>query len=465
LAAAIEAGDPESAEENAAMIAEHLDAAGELYAAYGWHMRAGAWATNRDITAARLSWEHARKIADSFGVEDSQSAVLRIAPLTMLCASAFRVRERVTDARFDELRELCTVAGDKASLAIALAGLVIDHAHQDRIRAASQLASEAWALVEPVGDATLTVGLSPAAIYAKFENAEWSDVLRWSQAAIDVADGDPTKGNFIFGSPLAVAFAYRGIARYCLGGRGWRDDLRQGLAMARSAEPQSYATVAAFVYVAGIPLGVLRPDDPVMLEIEDALEIAERSGDDLALAFARLTRGVALMHRHTDAERDCGQTLLAEVREVFVRGGHNLCDLPIVDVYLARERARYGDRDAAIPLMRAATDHLFCEGRLLGWGIAATGVLVQTLLDAGSSSDVAEAEAAIERLERAAADEDLAIRDIWLLRLRTLLARAHRDATAYLRLVDRYGDMARTLDFDGHTDWAEAMPSRTGPGS
>jgi predicted ATPase len=73
LAAAIEAGDPESAEENAAMIAEHLYAAGELYAAYGWHMRAGAWATNRDITAARLSWEHARKIADSLAAEDSHS--------------------------------------------------------------------------------------------------------------------------------------------------------------------------------------------------------------------------------------------------------------------------------------------------------------------------------------------------------------------------------------------------------
>ena len=235
----------------------------------------------------------------------------------MLCASAFRVRERVTDARFDELRELCAAAGDKASLAIAMAGLVIDDAHQDRIGAASQLASEAWALVEQVGDATLTVGLSSAAIYAKFENAEWSDVVRWSQAAIDLADDDPSKGNFIFGSPLAVAFAYRGIARYCLGDRGWREDLRRGLVMARSAEPQSYATVAAFVYVAGIPLGVLRPDGPVMHEIEDALAIAERSGDDLALAFARLTLGIALVNRSTDAERDRGQTLLAEIREVF----------------------------------------------------------------------------------------------------------------------------------------------------
>ena len=74
--------------------------------------------------------------------------------------------------------------------------------------------------------------------------------------------------------------------------------------------------------------------------------------------------------------------------------------------------------------MRAAVDHLFREGQLLVWGILATGVLVETLLDRGAESDVAEAEAAIERLAAAPADEGLVIRDIWLLRLRALLARA-----------------------------------------
>ena len=41
LAAAIEHRDPGSADENAALIAEHLEAAGDLRAAFGWHMRAG----------------------------------------------------------------------------------------------------------------------------------------------------------------------------------------------------------------------------------------------------------------------------------------------------------------------------------------------------------------------------------------------------------------------------------------
>jgi hypothetical protein len=54
--------------------------------------------------------------------------------------------------------------------------------------------------------------------------------------------------------------------------------------------------------------------------------------------------------------------------------------------------------------MRAAVDHLFRQGRLLLWGIPATSVLVQTLLDRAADGDAAEAGAAIERLAAAPAD-------------------------------------------------------------
>jgi hypothetical protein len=339
-----------------------------------------------------------------------------------------------------------------------MAGLVMDNSFQGRIREASQLASEAWTLAESIGDPTLTVGLSFPLIYAKIQNAEWSDVLRWSQRVIDLADGDPSKGDFIFGSPLALAFTSRAIARYWLGRPGWREDLRHGLAMARSADPMSYATGVAYVYFPAILSGMLRPDDSAMREIEDALGIAERSGDDLALALARLTLGNALVHRHTAPERYRGQKLLAEVSDLLLRQGQHLADLPIGDAYVARERARRGHRDDAIPLIRATVDRLVRQGQLLQWGTPATGVLVETLLDRGAESDVAEAEAAIQRLAAARADEGLVLREIWLLRLRALLARAHGDATAYAHFRDRYRDMAKTLGFEGHIAWAEAMP-------
>ncbi len=72
------------------MIAEHLEAAGDLHAAYGWHMRAATWATYRDIAAARLSWERALTIADALPAEDPIRTTMRIAPRTML------VRQRLS---------------------------------------------------------------------------------------------------------------------------------------------------------------------------------------------------------------------------------------------------------------------------------------------------------------------------------------------------------------------------------
>ena len=113
-------------------------------------------------------------------------------------------------------------------------------------------------------------------------------------------------------------------------------------------------------------------------------------------------------------------------------------------MYLARERAWRGDHDDAIPLMRAAVDHLFREGQLLGWAVPVTGVLVETLLDRGAESDVAEAQAAIERFLTAPADEGLVIRDIWLLRLRALLARARRRRClcALAGSLPRHGEFA-----------------------
>jgi hypothetical protein len=426
LAAATEARSPASVDENAALIAEHLEAAGDLPAAYGWHMRAATWATNRDIAAARRGWERARIIADALPAGDPNRAAMRIAPRTMLCGTAFRFHIDIWGDIFDELRELCTAAGDTASLVLAMAGLVVDHTYHARIQEASRLASETWKLAESVGDPSLTVCLSTAAILAKAENSEFSDVLRWSQRAIDLADGDPFIGNFMVGSPLALAFAQRGNARLWLGLPGWRDDNRHSLTLARSAEPLSFAAAVSFVYIPGIPGGALRADDGAVREIEEALRIAERSGDDLALVLGWMTLGLALVHRSTDAERDRGEKFLAKACDWITRWRYLLCELPVVNLYLARETARRGNRDQAVPLMRDVLGQLFGDRQSL-WSIPATGVLVETLLNRGADGDVVEAEVAIERLAERIGPE-IALNKIWLLRLQALLARARGEA-------------------------------------
>ena len=168
LAALIEQRDPESTDENAALIAEHLKAAGNLRAAFDWYMRAGTWLTHRDLAAARASWRHARDVADRLPDTVADREALRINPRTLLCASAWLTGGTMADTGFDELRDLATAAGDKVSLAMAMAGwlpALIVHARFDE---ASRLASELEELLDSIGDPTLILGLLYAAMPAKY---------------------------------------------------------------------------------------------------------------------------------------------------------------------------------------------------------------------------------------------------------------------------------------------------------
>ncbi len=223
------------ADQDAALIAEHLEAAGELHDAYRWQMRAAAWAAHRDVRAARLSWERAQQVADRLPADHPHRTAMRIAPRTMSCGSAWRTHANVAGHRFEELRELCAASGDTASLAVAMAGLVGDHAYRGRIREAARLTAEAWTLAESLNDPGLTVGLSALPLYPKYESADFPEMLRWSQRVIDLADGDPSEQHMFIGSSLALALATRAVSRYS-GYPGWADDLHKGLCMARDSD-------------------------------------------------------------------------------------------------------------------------------------------------------------------------------------------------------------------------------------
>jgi len=55
-------------------------------------------------------------------------------------------------------------------------------------------------------------------------------------------------------------------------------------------------------------------------------------------------------------------------------------------------------------------------------------------------------------------DVGFVLYEVPLQRMRMLLARAHGDEAGYREFRDRYRDMAKTLGFEGHIAWAEAMP-------
>ena len=458
LATAIQEYAPGSVEQNAALIAEHLESASELRPAYGWHMRAGAWSTDRDIGAARLSWERARKIADALPADDPDQLSMRIAPRTMLCATDFQARAILESrGRFAELRELCSAAGDKVSLAIGMSGLVTELLYAGRSREGSRLASEQMALLESIGDPTLTMGLAFIAFSTWLDAGELGEILRWSQTVIDLAAGDPAKGaGFGFGSPLAAALTFRGVARWWLGRPGWRQDLHDAVAMARHSDPATLAVIIAWTYGHAIVYGVLRADDAAVRAIEEAVQTAEATNNDVAGQIVKYALGIALLlNRDAAADRHRGLELVGHARDTWRESAPFL--VPVAELWVARERARRGDRDAAIAVMRQAVNDLHQAARPF-FGVWGTGVLVETLLERGAKGDLAEAQQAIDWLANLPADERWAVRDITLLRLRALLAQAHGDETVHRDYRDRYRAMATEFGFEGHMKWAEAMP-------
>ena len=100
VAAAVEQREPDSLDENAALMAEHLEAAGDLHAAFSWHMRAGAWAGTRDVVAAWASWKRAGQVADALPADDADRTAMRIAARAWLCGNAFRVHADISGGLF-----------------------------------------------------------------------------------------------------------------------------------------------------------------------------------------------------------------------------------------------------------------------------------------------------------------------------------------------------------------------------
>jgi hypothetical protein len=166
--------------------------------------------------------------------------------------------------------------------------------------------------------------------------------------------------------------------------------------------------------------------------------------------------GAMLANRPALADRQRGLELVTQVRDMWLRERTRLYLIPSADLIIARERARHGEHDAAIPVMRAAVSELLEVGQL-GACVMGAAIMVETLLERGAKGDIVEAESMIERLATMPEYEGSAVCGIWLLRLRALLCRARGDEAVYRDLVSRYRTMAESLGFERHIAMAGAM--------
>jgi adenylate cyclase len=336
-----------------------------------------------------------------------------------------------------------------------LAALMFEHRHRE----ASVLASEQFRLLEESPNALRGVGVIHGAVLAKLLAGEATEAYRLAQWSIDLVGSDPVKGRTaVVGSPLAVSLLYRGLVGCSLGRADWRDDMRSAIAMQRSVNATGVVLSSLILigYGYGILTGALIADDDALHETAEAVRIAGECGEDVALEAAHVAHGLVLSRRAAAAERDVALKLLRRARDAQV-GQRNLVTATMADIRIAELTAEAGEFEGAIESARFIVDLLFENGEKFMRGVA-TAALVESLLRRGSDTDVQEAAAAIERLAAVPTDPGFVLNEISLLRMRALLARAQGDDTAYRDYRDRYCTMATSLGFEGHLEWAEAMP-------
>lgn len=439
--------------QEAALVATQYAAAGDLRDAFDWHMDAAAWYGARDIRAARQSWQLALRVADQLPAGEPDLLAMRIAPRALLCGSAFQVGGTPADTGFEELRELTTAAGDKKSLAVGMAGHLTTLTFNSRHREAAEMATEFATLVESIGDPAMTVGLFCAAAQAKWEAGEATESLRLAQRIIDLADGDPTMGNVVIGSPLAWALTLKGAAEMFLGRPGWRDDLRAGIVLARSVDDGARSFVQLYKYAAAILNGAVHPSARDVALAAESLEVAQQSGDNAALAYALVNRAIALLY--SDSESG-GLEVLVTAQEMFVHQQLTQAVRRMCDIEFARERSRSGDCSGAIELASTVLAEQFDTGEMIFRGPATT-VLVEALLARGCAADIAAAAHAVDRLAAVPTEPGFVLHELPILRLRALLARAHGDEAGYARFRERFRAKAIHAEFEGCLVQAEAM--------
>jgi adenylate cyclase len=390
VARALEAASGARGDEQAALLAHHCEAAGEVLFAAHWHSRAAAWAETRDIAQAHRHWQAVRALVATLP-ESDETLPLAVAAHVQLVNLGWRLvtSDKETAALFAAGCELAQRAGDVRSLALLWTNYSLVCWNLDE---SLRCHDEAVRLAALTGDVALEVAVG-CALQPRASAGRLREVLERADALMALSGSDPRFGaEILHFSPYVWLRMLRGTVLHWMGRASeGRRDLEEALDLATKCDlglnQQMAHNFLAFWWA---ETGVA---DAALRHARQAVDLAERIGGHLFRAMAYYALGAA--HR-CGAQWDEAVSALDHARTIAHE--HQFVGL-FTASSLAQARLARGEIDAARALALEAVDN----DRRVGARVnecRAQLVLAQVLLH----SDGATARSAVETaLARAAA--------------------------------------------------------------
>ncbi|HSI80449.1 MAG TPA: adenylate/guanylate cyclase domain-containing protein, partial [Solirubrobacterales bacterium] len=195
-AVAIQELEPDRLEENAALIAQHYDAAGDAFDAAGWYLRAAAWSRTNDQPATLAHVERIRELDDELpdGPDaDGLRAVARVFLLGLGWRGGME-GSKMLDV-FEEGRAAAERTGNDSALAALHGTATIALTVRGLVGEAIRHIPEALATAERSGDPATLAMVRATSSYPLFLAGRIDEALAAADSLVEQTRDDPSLGS------------------------------------------------------------------------------------------------------------------------------------------------------------------------------------------------------------------------------------------------------------------------------
>jgi class 3 adenylate cyclase/tetratricopeptide (TPR) repeat protein len=206
--------EPERMDELAALVAHHMEEAGEKLEAARWSARAAYWAGSSQPLEAQRLWRKVMELVEELE-ESEEVAALAVASRLQQLQYAWRLgMDSAEEARLvSEAEQIATRKGDLHSLAMLRLATAARPGMRHEAATWLEAVEEINRLADESGDPHLQVAMRSAGAYAFLCVGDFDGFERELDRVLELTGGDRSVGaGIVIGSPIAWATMGKGLA-------------------------------------------------------------------------------------------------------------------------------------------------------------------------------------------------------------------------------------------------------------